>query len=131
MDKLNELGLRITPQRIAIIQYLNGNTVHPSVEDIYKTLVDEYPSMSIATVYNTLEALTNRGYLRELTIDPQKKRFDPNMKPHNHLMCLACKKIIDVHRDIKVHLPPKEQGDFEIHGHHIEFYGVCSICMKN
>lgn len=130
MEKLRGLGLKLTPQRIAIMQYLDGNTEHPPADVIYKSLTRKYPTMSMATVYNTLEVLTDRGYVRELTIEPQKKRFDPNTKHHNHLMCMACKKIIDVHSVIKVHLPPEEQGDFEIIGHHIEFYGFCPPCKK-
>jgi Fur family peroxide stress response transcriptional regulator len=134
MDKFRELGLKLTPQRIAIMQYLDGNTEHPSADIIYKTIVKKYPTMSMATVYNTLEVLTNRGYIRELTIEPHKKRFDPNTKNHNHLMCVDCKKIVDVHvmgfSDIKIDLSPEEQGDFEIIGHHIEFYGFCPKCKK-
>lgn len=130
MDKLRALKLRTTPQRTAIMQYLDGNTLHPSVDDIYKSLIEKYPSISLATVYNTLEALTKRGVLRELTIDPQKKRFDPNLEAHHHLMCVACKKIIDGHGDVGQHLAPAEQGDFEIQGHHIDIYGLCSACKK-
>jgi len=130
MEKFRGLGLKLTPQRIAIMQYLDGNTEHPSADVIYKSLTKKYPTMSMATVYNTLEVLTNRGYIRELTIETQKKRFDPNTEHHNHLMCMACKKIVDVRSVIKVHLPPEEQGDFEIIGHHIEFYGFCPTCKK-
>jgi Fur family peroxide stress response transcriptional regulator len=130
MEKLRRLGLKLTPQRIAIIQYLDGNTEHPSADAIYKSLVKKYPTISMATVYNTLEVLTTRGHIRELTIEPQKKRFDSNTKHHNHLICVCCKKIVDIHRVINVHLPPEEQGDFEIIGHHIEFYGYCSTCNK-
>jgi len=131
VDKLRGMGLKLTPQRIAIMQYLEGNTGHPAADDIYKALVQQYPTMSMATVYNTLEVLKNRGHLRELTVDPQKKRFDPNVQPHNHLICVACKKIVDVHSAIKVLFPPEEQGGFEIVGHHIEFYGRCASCKKN
>lgn len=128
MDKLRGLGLKLTPQRIAIMQYLDGNTEHPSADFIHRALNQKYPTMSMATVYNTLETLTKQGYLRELTIEPQKKRFDANTKHHNHLMCMTCRKIWDVHGEINVRMPPEEQGDFEIIGHHIEFYGRCPTC---
>ncbi len=131
MDKLRELGIKLTPQRIAILQYLDGNTEHPPADCIHKALSKQYPTLSTATVYNTLEVLTRRGYLRELTMDPQKKRFDPNPKHHNHLMCVACKKIVDVHSDIQLQIPTEEQRGFEIHGHHIEFYGHCPKCNSN
>jgi Fur family peroxide stress response transcriptional regulator len=130
MDKYRGMGLKLTPQRLAILEYLNGNTDHPSAEDIYRIVSKKYPTMSFATVYNTLEALRQRGHVRELTIDPKKKRFDPNPKPHHHLMCVECKKTVDIHREIKIQLPTTENKEFEIIGHHIEFYGICSKCKK-
>jgi len=107
-----------------------GRTDHPSAEDIYRIVSKKYPTMSFATVYNTLDALKQRGHLRELTIDPNKKRFDPNPKPHHHLMCVKCKKTVDIHNEIKIPLPHEGNSEFEIIGHHIEFYGICSKCKK-
>ncbi len=130
MERYRGLGLKLTPQRLAILQVLEGNTEHPTAEEIYKTVSKKFPTRSLATVYNTLEALKQRGQLRELTIDPGKKRFDPNTKPHHHLMCMKCRKTVDIHGEIKVPLPRKEREGFEIIGHHIEFYGLCSRCRK-
>jgi Fur family peroxide stress response transcriptional regulator len=130
MDKYRGMGLKLTPQRLAILEYLNGNTGHPSAEDIYRIVSKKYPTMSFATVYNTLGALKQRGHLRELTIDPNKKRFDPNPKPHHHLMCVRCKKTVDIHNEIKISLPREGNSEFEIIGHHIEFYGICLKCKK-
>lgn len=130
MDRYRGMGLKLTPQRLAILEYLDGNTDHPSAEDIYKIVSKKYPTMSFATVYNTLGALKQRGHLRELTIDPNKKRFDPNPKPHHHLMCVRCKKTVDIHNELKISLPPRANSNFEIIGHHIEFYGICPICKE-
>jgi len=130
MDKFRGMGLKLTPQRLAILEYLNGNTDHPSAEDIYRIVSKKYPTMSFATVYNTMEALRQRGHVRELTIDPNKKRFDPNPKPHHHLMCVKCKKTVDIHDEIKIPLPYEGNSEFEIIGHHIEFYGICQGCKK-
>jgi len=130
MEKLRALGLKLTPQRLAILQYLDGNTEHPSADAIYKSLTRKYPTMSRATVYNTLETLTNRGHVRELAIEARKKRYDPNTKHHHHLICTACKKVVDVRSAVNVCLSPEEQRDFEIIGHRIEFYGLCQACKK-
>jgi len=130
MDKYRGMGLKLTPQRLAILEYLDGNTDHPSAEDIYRIVSKKYPTMSFATVYNTLGALKQRGHLHELTIDPAKKRFDPNPKPHHHLMCVRCKKTVDIHNELKVSLPPVANSSFEIIGYHIEFYGICPRCRK-
>lgn len=124
-------GLKMTPQRMAVLEYLAGNTCHPSADEVYRAVSARYPSMSFATVYNTLETLRKMGGLQELSIDPLRKRFDPNPMAHNHLICTRCKKIVDVHIDYKVELPQEAVGEFEITGNHIEFYGICPECKKN
>jgi Fur family peroxide stress response transcriptional regulator len=119
-----------TPQRLAILDYLEGNTSHPSAEDIYREVSKKYHSMSFATVYNTLNTLTKAGTLRELTIDPERKRYDPDTSGHHHLICTRCGKIADIPEGITVDLPADMALDFTILGSHIEFYGHCSTCKK-
>ncbi len=120
--------LKLTPQRIAILEYLEGNKSHPSAADIYKAVSERYPTMSIATVYNTLEILREKGRLLDLSIDAGKKRFDPNTKPHHHLICVNCKTITDVHRNFVLDLRKDESGDYDIIGNHVDFYGICPKC---
>ena len=123
-------GLKLTPQRLAILQYLEGNKDHPSADAIYKAVSKKYPTMSLATVYNTLETLKQRGLIRELTMDPLKMRFDPQPTPHHHLICMDCRKIIDIHTQFRIPFPEGESEGFEIVGNHIEFYGRCSKCKN-
>jgi len=130
MEKYKELGLKLTPQRLAILAYLEGNTSHPSAEDVYRAVLRNYPTMSFATVYNTLEALRQRGEVQELTIDPEKKRFDPNTHPHHHLICVKCRKVVDVQQDYELPLPKSVRESFQIVGNHIEFYGLCMQCKE-
>lgn len=119
-----------TPQRLAILDYLQGNTSHPSAEDIYRAVSRKYQSMSLATVYNTLNAFTQAGTLRELTIDPERKRYDPDTTNHHHLICVLCGKIADIPEGIAVDLPADMARDFAVLGSHIEFYGHCASCKK-
>ena len=121
-------SMRLTPQRLAILGYLEDNKAHPSASDIYKAVSEKHPMMSLATVYNTLDALRGKKQVLELSIDPQKKRFDPNTKPHHHLICIECKMIADIHRNFALDLTDGERCDFEIIGNHVDFYGVCSKC---
>lgn len=130
MEKYKDIGLKLTPQRLAILVYLEGNKEHPSAEDIYRAVSKKFPTMSFATVYNTLDTLRKRGEILELTIDPDKKRFDPNTELHHHLICINCKRIVDIYSDYKLNVPNSERTDFEIVGNHIEFYGICSKCRK-
>ena len=77
MEKYRDIGFKLTPQRIAILDYLEGNKDHPSADDIYKAVSEKFTTMSLATVYTTLAALKERGNVLELTVDPDKKRYDP------------------------------------------------------
>lgn len=119
-----------TPQRLAILDYLDGNTAHPSAEDIYREVSKTYQSMSFATVYNTLNTLAKAGAVRELTIDPDRKRYDPDTSLHHHLICISCRKIIDVPEKISPDLPKGMASDFTVIGSHVEFYGHCAGCRK-
>lgn len=123
-------GFKRTPQRLAILDYLDGNTAHPSAEDIYQAVSKKYQSMSFATVYNTLNTLTRAGAVRELTIDPERRRYDPDTSHHHHLICITCWKIFDVPEEISVDLPKTMTKDFTVLGNHVEFYGHCSLCRK-
>lgn len=120
--------MKFTPQRMAILEYLEGNKSHPSASDIYKSISDKFPTMSFATVYNTMETLKEKGIVVELSIDPDKKRFDPNTTPHHHLLCIRCKTIKDIFKKFRLPLPESEQYDFDIIGNHVDFYGICPQC---
>jgi len=130
MDKKKKDSIKLTPQRLAIMEYLEGNMSHPSAADIYSVVSEKYPTMSFATVYNTLQTLREKGRILELSIDSGKMRFDPNTKPHHHLICVQCKNITDVHRKFALNLPEGERCDYEIIGNHVDFYGICPKCKQ-
>ncbi|MBS1112717.1 MAG: ferric uptake regulator family protein [Nitrospirae bacterium] len=130
-ENKKDTKFKLTPQRLAILDYLKDNCDHPSAETIYKEIRKRFSTMSLATVYNTLETLRKNGKILELTIDPAKKRFDPSIEPHHHLICIRCKKIIDIHMDYSLHIPNEKKRGFELMGNHIEFYGVCPECKRN
>jgi Fur family peroxide stress response transcriptional regulator len=130
MKLLGVTGLRLTPQRLAIFEYLNGNTSHPSAEDIYDEVKKKYPMMSFATVYKTLQALKQRGDILELTIDQKRRRYDPYTGSHHHLICIGCRKIIDIHEDFQINISDNAKGPFEVIGTRIEFYGICPGCKS-
>ncbi len=131
MDRAKSFELKLTPQRLAILRYLDCNKEHPSAGDIYRAVSKEFPTMSLATVYNTLKALKQKEGVHELSIDPDKKRFDPNTDSHNHLICVSCKKIVDIHYGFDLTLPNTEQCDFEVLSNHIDFYGICPECRNS
>ena len=128
MEEYRHLNIKLTPQRIAILNYLKDNKLHPSAEDIYTAVKKEFPTMSFATVYNTLEALKNKGNVQELKIDSGKKRYDPDCSRHHHLICTKCKNIVDIFKDFKLSLTDDLTEGFDMLGNNIEFYGVCRDC---
>ncbi|MBI3398458.1 MAG: transcriptional repressor [Deltaproteobacteria bacterium] len=130
--KYREKGFKLTPQRLAILKFLDGNTGHPTAEDIYNSIKKIYPTVSFATVYNTLQTLGDKGEILEITIDPQKKHYDPNPNPHHHIICLGCNKIGDIFEDYSeaLRLPNRIVEEFKPVGNHINFYGICRECQK-
>ncbi|MCK5511695.1 MAG: transcriptional repressor [Thermodesulfovibrionia bacterium] len=130
METYKEIGLKLTPQRLGILEYLEGNTAHPSADDIYRDILKRFPTMSFSTVYNTLKALHKKGYILELFIDPERKRYDPETTPHHHFMCMPCKKILDIHIEYDLLIPDDQKDAFEVTRNQIAFYGICSQCKK-
>ena len=130
MVKYKELGLKLTPQRLSILTYLEGNKDHPTAEEIYKRVSKKFPTMSFATVYNTLETLKRQGRINEITIEPGKRHFDPDIQRHHHLICSKCKRIADIHSDFDLAVSEKDMQGFQITGSHVEFYGICPQCRK-
>lgn len=130
--KYREKGFKLTPQRLAILDFLEGNTDHPAAEDIYRHLRAVYPTVSFATVYNTLQALKVKGEIIEVTIDPQKKHYDPNTEPHHHIICVRCNKISDIFKDYSeaLRLPYHIKGEFQSTANHVNFYGICKKCRN-
>jgi Fur family peroxide stress response transcriptional regulator len=130
-EPYKDIGFKLTPQRLAILDYLDGNREHPSAEDVFRAVRRRCPTMSFATVYNTLETLKQHGRVKELTGDPGRKRFDPNTDRHNHLICTQCRKIVDVPVDFRISVESRHREGFEIIGNNIEFTGVCPDCRKH
>ena len=132
ISKYREKGFKLTPQRLAILKFLDGNANHPTAGDIYINIKKTYPAVSFATVYNNLQVLRDKGEILEITIDPQKKHYDPNPKPHHHIICIDCNRIGDIFEDYSgaLRLPHRIVEEFKPVGNHINFYGVCRECQK-
>ena len=94
VDKLRPLGVRLTPQRLAIAEVVVNSADHPSVRDIYDRVRAFFPYVTIATVYSTLNMLEELGIVRELPLQRQS-RYDANLSPHVNLVCLGCGNVVD------------------------------------
>jgi len=130
---LRQAGLRLTPQRLAIAQTLAGNRSHPTAQALHKRLHDRLPSLSLATVYNTLDRLAELGLVFELGPAPDGSvHYDADPTPHFNLICTSCGKIEDVKGPAK---PPRLQqvslwAGYDIHGARLVYYGLCPTCRQ-
>lgn len=95
-EHLREHGIKPSLQRIAIMKYLMQHSTHPTADMIFTDLYPSIPTLSKATVYNTLNLLVERGAVRMITIDEKNARFDACMLPHIHFRCRCCGVIMDV-----------------------------------
>ena len=120
----------MTPQRMAILEALEGNKTHPSAEELHREVQGQFPTITLATVYNTLEMLKNRGEVAELSIDPKRKRYDPETVIHHHMLCKSCGRVTDVHKSFELSLTEEESKGYIIKNNHIEFYGTCPQCRE-
>jgi len=135
MTQMKEEGLKMTPQRMAVFKLLRDKKTHPSAEMIYSELKHEYPTMSVATVYNTLSTLAEAGLIQELSIDPNKKRFDPCTAYHHHFFCKVCRNVFDIADDPSFSMDIVKDEEKKIEGHQVEeiqvnLKGVCRDCRK-
>lgn len=132
VEKLKKTGVRMTPQRHAILSYLMRTKSHPSVDEIYRALEKRFPNMSVATVYNNLKVFLEVGLVRELTYGDGASRYDADMSDHYHAICNECGKIVDfeyVSLD-DIEQAARMQTDFAISGHRMEVYGTCANCLS-
>lgn len=132
VDKLKHNGIRMTPQRYAILSYLLETATHPTADEIFKEIEPQFPSMSVATVYNNLKVFKEAGLVRELTYGDVSSRFDGNMTDHYHCICTICGRIVDFNHPPITSLELEAQGStgFSISSHRLEFYGTCHSCRE-
>src|SRR5947209_5325588 len=96
LEALRNAGVKLTPQRRAIVQLFAGDPTHPTAQEIFDRLAETFPGMSFATVYNTLAKLRASGLCREIGVASGPARFDPNTTRHHHTVCDRCGAVRDV-----------------------------------
>ncbi len=132
LDTLKQTGVRITPQRHAILEFLVDSMIHPTADDIYKALEGKFPNMSVATVYNNLRVFREVGLVKELTYGDASSRFDFVTSDHYHVICEGCGKIVDFSYPglDEVEALAAHVTGFKVSHHRMEIYGMCNSCEK-
>lgn len=129
--ELEAAGVRATVQRIAILGFMRENPVHPTAEVVYDALSEEFGSLSLTTVYNTLKLLVQHGLISMLTIDDVFRCFDGNVAMHAHFMCNECKKIFDMEMPQEVAEFAKNMDGFKVDEVQLYVKGICKDCNIN
>ena len=133
IEKLRDSGHKITPQRMAIVRILAKSDGHPSVEDIHAQIKKDFPTMSLATVYRNIVLIKSLGEVIELGFPDGSNRYDGNKPyPHPHVICIKCKRIVDPDLDSLDEMKKEvaSETNFKILNHRLDFFGICSHCMK-
>lgn len=130
LTKLKMKGVRMTPQRHAILAYLLKTMTHPTADEIYKALAPRFPSMSVATVYNNLKVFIEVHLVREMTYGDHSSRFDADMSDHYHALCEECGKLVDFNYKPLDDLEKTAgiETGFLVKSHRVEVYGLCADC---
>jgi len=132
--KLKARHYRMSPQRVALLRVIATSAAHPSAAHLYEQVRAEFPDMSFATVYKTLNMLLEMGEVLELGFSDDDNRFDGRQPtPHPHLICTTCRKIVDLDVVPVAALTSEmaRRTGFEILSHRLDFYGLCPDCRQN
>ena len=132
IKKMREKGLKLTPQRLAIIDVLIGkNLLHPSARTIYNDAKRRNRGLSLSTVYYTLNELSKHGIIKTLEFDKMENRYEGNLTDHINLVCKECHGIMDY--QVPFSIDSKEvtrKTRFWVTDTRLEYYGYCQKCRK-
>lgn len=131
LPKLRELlanhNIRVSHQRLLILDYLIMNPTHPTADTIYKDLKKVDPVISHATVYNTLNLLVDHKLVKELDFNMSSKRYEFKKTNHGHFICESCGLIEDLDVDDLEY--PEELKEYEIDNVEVIYRGLCPVCL--
>lgn len=134
VTRLKPLGIRLTPQRLAIAEVVVNSADHPTVREIFERVRDFFPYVTLATVYSTLGLLEQAGIVRELPFQ-KLSRYDANLSPHANLVCLGCGSVVDAdvgqERVAELERSISQTSEFRISSQRVDFYGYCDGCARN
>jgi Fur family peroxide stress response transcriptional regulator len=130
---LKQAGMRLTPQRLAICELLTDSNEHPTAARLCTELRPQFPSLSLATIYNTLDTLVNLGAINVLGhAGDDHVHYDSDMDPHVNLACVTCHSIIDIPSEHVHHLDSEisQASGYKLLGARVLYYGLCPECQK-
>jgi Fur family peroxide stress response transcriptional regulator len=122
---------KVTPQRIAIYEYLAGVKDHPTAEIIFNKLRGSYRGLSLGTVYKTLDVFAKLFIIKELNTGEESFRYDADTSDHQHIQCTSCGKVEDLTlKTNDLRQAAAKSSGYQVEGNELYFYGICPECQK-
>ena len=131
-ELLRSNNFKVTPQRLAVYEVLANTKEHPNAEMIFNSLQETYPTMSLATVYKTIDILHELGLVQILNAGEDSFRYDADVSDHAHLRCIECGRVEDVFDLDTTRFTGEiqESTNYRLVGQQFYFYGVCPACQQ-
>jgi len=132
INNLRKMGYKATSQRIAICRLVLSSREHPTAQEIYRNVKRVHPTVSLATVYKTLQVLKELRLIQELPLPQSEARFDSNVSPHLNAVCLQCGNVSDVKDQSLSNVVSRaaSKTKFKVTGQRFDLYGVCDKCAR-
>lgn len=129
---LRDSGYKVTPQRLAICNYVLSSKEHPTVEQIHSKILKKNPTISLNTIYQTMNMLINLGLVHEMRFNGISSRFDPNTSVHANVICQNCSKIRDFESEDIRELWSRIVTEMNIEplGQRLDIYVLCDECSR-
>jgi len=127
---LKDYDLKVTPQRVAIVEelYVNG---HMNIDDLYKKLLAKFPSISLATIYKNVNAMLEKVFLSEVKVPNAKSVYELVKEEHAHMVCSSCGHIEDVIVDTSALVKEASSlSQYKVDNSNIVLTGLCPKCSK-
>lgn len=123
--------LKYSRQREAIVKFLKDRKDHPTADFIYRNIKEEYPNISLGTVYRNLALLEELGKIAKISCNDGNEHYDPNVEPHYHFICRECGSVLDIEVNNLEFINTLAEKNFDgkIQGHNAYFYGSCGDCL--
>jgi Fur family ferric uptake transcriptional regulator len=135
--ELHSQGYKLTPQREATLTVLlEREEDHLSAEEVFLLVKDKAPEIGLATVYRTLDLLTELGIVDKINFGDGVARFDLRKEGidhfHHHLVCMECGSVEEIIEDLLVDVEKivEEKWQFRVKDHRLTFHGICKNCQE-
>ena len=127
------MALKYSRQRQVIKDFLMTRKDHPTADVVYMNVRQEYPNISLGTVYRNLTLLSDIGEIQRLRLGDGVDHFDADTSKHYHFVCTRCGSVIDLEMDDIDNIIKTANAKFdgEVEGHVTYFYGICGKCKHN